>query len=1386
MSELTNGPTPPPPSWLDTEGADEFNAGWMNDPELPPRRPAPAPARTGYTLPALTAQGRGARFREFLGQVWRNERPLGTVFGVGGKMLAGAVGVDLAGADMAVQRGAAKALNEASDVTVAVGRGIMAETGAYRLVSGAQGERDFLDWYSRELDAVNNPLRVPTPAGRMEGFHGFLEVASQFATGMAATGGLKIPGTSGGGRLAGAVATAGRGAVVDAGMMDAREERLSNLIEAGPEWIRNPLTRFLQADPDDNEAEARAKAALEGVLTGLGISGVLKGVKSVRLLRQVRSGALDPVEAEARLAALDAEQVAAGADEAFEVAEDAGGIVVRPRAAIPAESSRRVPARKPSRGRGRGAAGAEAAGGADDAIPAVVDSSPIVLRVESAGEAERMAASLNDAARASARPLARPDSFTGLVEAPPAGTVLTEQQRGQILTVAERIRSGVDPADAEALQDGIDFNFARSLAPADAKAVINATSEVLAGALRGADDLPAVQTWKDTARLAENLIPGLDGPRAAARIQKLFGDTRHAPEEVLATRTTMYALAKEASRLARLADLDPENPVAAAELAKTLDSLAEIHGWLKGTSRNVARTLNAHAIPVDGAIKGADDGGRITARGGIAQQAPTSEGEVVAGTPPRSSFLRLSEASGPGALRRFGPDAARNGPAGALADAGAAGRGAAGGTVSEAAGGALSGASVASDDPAADAAARLVADTEAAPVQAGAPAVYRLTEGMSVQQMKALARALTLSGADPERVLDLLTNARVVADTAADGEARAAAPGLLDRLHSYRVNAMLSGPKTHAVNFTNNLYAAFAIPAENWWGGVRSGIPALRQEGADVLVGLMLNWTDALRAARRAWQQGGNILDPSHVVNETVPASVRATGMGWLETAVNLPSRALLTSDEMFKTLTYRANVRALSLRAAREEGITDPAAVARRLVEDMEAAFAPDGSALNERALRAAREATFTEDLRPGSFAAKVQAAAQDHFAVRFVLPFIRTPVNVFRFAWQRTPGLARFEQATAEALAAGGEDAARARARQEIGGAIYGVAAGLALSGMLTGRGPIDPKLNQQWRAAGNQPYSVRIGGVQVDYGRLEPFATFFGMVADAAGMLGEMGEEDAGDVALALAAAFTRNVSSKTFLRGAAEFLDTIASGDPRKVERFVSSALGSFVPNVGKQLDPDDLFREARSIMEGVQARVPGWSADLEPRRNIFGEPVAKPPNYANRALNPFTTMQAPDTVSDELIQLGRALPMPAERIGRVDLTDRTAWGEDGNRQSPYDRLLELLAAPEGGGTPLREEITALAASGDWETMGAGTELHPGGRRYQRVSGIVSRAHARAFRQVEREYPKLREALQEQKRMKADALRGFGPTDVEGDGSGAARAGAWALLDAVSGR
>lgn len=620
---------------------------------------------------------------------------------------------------------------------------------------------------------------------------------------------------------------------------------------------------------------------------------------------------------------------------------------------------------------------------------------------------------------------------------------------------------------------------------------------------------------------------------------------------------------------------------------------------------------------------------------------------------------------------------------------------------------------------------------------------------MQKSELLATARLIRMSEGNPTEILAMMRGQTVLSQAK---KSLSRFQQIAEKVNGYRMEAMLSGPRTHFVNTVSNAMAAMQMPVEMWWGGVTSENKAMAQQGTDQLIGLFLESRDAWRAAGKAFRTGLNSLDESGAVVRDA-ATNAANPLSAVARIAHLPSRLLLTSDEFFKTLNYRSSVRGQSLRLAREQGITDATELAGRVADDMKAAFNLDGGATNPKALEWARTATFQNPLEYG-YGKAWQELIVKHPELRLITPFVRTPINLFRYAWQRTPLLGAFQGQMRADLAAGGERAALALSKQQLGIAMYTGAALLAHNKIITGSGPKDPALHRQWLAAGNQPYSVKVpGSGWISYARANPTFQALGIVADLHQMSGEIFQQKHTELAAAWAASIAANITNQTFMQGLSDTLDALSSGDARQMQRLFSNTAGSFVPNVLRQLNPDDTLRETRGMVDELTARLPGFSTFLEPRRNIFGEPIMKPPGYLNQALNPFTYMAdvGDDDVQQELLKLGKAMAMPSTTRGTVDLTDRSTY-DNGTKQSPYDRWMQLVSK-----SGAREELTKKVKSPEWSHYSDGTEAFPGGRKFDAAAVILSKHQDRAWQQVLTEYPKLKVALHLVQQEKRAALR-----------------------------
>jgi hypothetical protein len=639
-----------------------------------------------------------------------------------------------------------------------------------------------------------------------------------------------------------------------------------------------------------------------------------------------------------------------------------------------------------------------------------------------------------------------------------------------------------------------------------------------------------------------------------------------------------------------------------------------------------------------------------------------------------------------------------------------------------------------------------------------APNGNSIVAGMTDDEIKALARVVLASDNPAEMLAQVLgLHMQKAVRAIPEGTAR---QKLWDRVISYRMEAMLSGPKTQVVNVLNNALVALQRPAEYWLAGVRnSKTPAgaaLREQGADMLLGLKEHYRESWAMARKAFAMGTNILDAGH--GHKVNGSLgQWDGMGWTKW-MHLPSRLLLSGDEFFKQLNYRAYVRSQILKRTREAGV--PAEeFGKRIKDEMQFYFALGGDhvgqGVGKSALDYARVGTFTNDLEYG-LGKHLQDWTSESNLGKVILPFVRTPVNITRYAWQRTPILNRFQRQMKDDLAAGGERAMIARGKMDMANMVWGSVA-LAVAGMdITGRGPSDPELRAQWREAGHRPYSIRIPGTDtwMEYRRLDPVFTSVGLIADMVQAKGEIGDEEFTEVSAGVIASIAASFSSKTFLQGITQFMDAMSSGRPDVVQALQESVVASFVPNVLRQTNPDDHVRETEGLVEELMARVPWASETLEARRNLLGEKIMLAPHVANRAFNPLTLAPGvkPNEVLDELVSLGKAFTMPSEswEEGMIDLRDRELFNDGPKKgQSPYDRMLEVMASPPGGMPSLRTRLEQLVQSDAYKNATGG----PDGMKHRLASVVINSYKEMAKGVILTEYPSLRTAYGQANEVRA---------------------------------
>ena len=499
---------------------------------------------------------------------------------------------------------------------------------------------------------------------------------------------------------------------------------------------------------------------------------------------------------------------------------------------------------------------------------------------------------------------------------------------------------------------------------------------------------------------------------------------------------------------------------------------------------------------------------------------------------------------------------------------------------------------------------------------------------------------------------------------------------------------------------------------------------------------------------------------------------------------VRMPSRLLAAEDEFFKVAAYHGKVGALSRKQAIEEvtrkqssALADGRAFdfdkelansietkmndairARELSEMDKGAMSPDdmlslqnGKANDSAGLTYAEDITFTNRLEYG-IGKSLQAYAQEAPAFKFILPFIRTPTNIFRYTLQRTPLLGMAQKDMRDAIRAGGASKQRAMAKQAIGTAFWITAGAMVAQGKITGGPPKNKADRQLWKEAGIQPYShvqENADGTKTytSYQRAEPGSNHFGLVADLFKILEKQDEHNAGELSIAMMSALVANMTSKTYLKGLQDTIRFLQDMDGYG-ENFTANRFGMLVPSVLSQFNDDPYLREAYGIAEAMLAKTP-FSARLDPQRNVLGQAILKPTEaYGPDNISPFAiTTWKSDVVRDELIRLEASIGFPATSKGNIDLLSEDLRVSD--TQSAYDRWLELTGTIDIGGFTLHQALEDLIDHPDWDKYESDDfdngEFAAPGTKVGEARAVIREYQQTALEDLRYEHPKLDEML-----------------------------------------
>lgn len=438
-----------------------------------------------------------------------------------------------------------------------------------------------------------------------------------------------------------------------------------------------------------------------------------------------------------------------------------------------------------------------------------------------------------------------------------------------------------------------------------------------------------------------------------------------------------------------------------------------------------------------------------------------------------------------------------------------------------------------------------------------------------------------------------------------------------DKVYELWLNSILSGITTHKYNVIGNFLFTGAAPVERT-------VRAIIDVPASILTGKRDVFFGEIPA--QLFGMGAGVIEGVkkglYAMIHGVPAeAITKMDIKYLPAIkgikgelARIPTKLLTAEDEFFKAIAGTGEKYALAYRQAVKEKLTGKGLTKRiaELVNEPTEEIIKKVEA--EKLYR-----TFQNEL--GKSAKAFMNWRDKNPGLRYIVPFIKTPVNIGKAGLSRTP-LNIFNIISKSVKKAKGlreygrEEITKDIANLTIGSLIAGAVAYEVSQGNITGKAPIGKEERDKFYRQGKLPYSIKIGDTWYSYERLEPLAQSVGTLADTISYYKEIAsdKEITPSEAINSVLMITRNLTSKSFLSGISSLLNAIS--DPQRyASDYIEFTASGFLPyggllsNIAKV--GDTALREQKGIMQAFQSKIPGLREKLVPRRNAWGEEIEQP-------------------------------------------------------------------------------------------------------------------------------------------------------------------------------
>jgi len=433
---------------------------------------------------------------------------------------------------------------------------------------------------------------------------------------------------------------------------------------------------------------------------------------------------------------------------------------------------------------------------------------------------------------------------------------------------------------------------------------------------------------------------------------------------------------------------------------------------------------------------------------------------------------------------------------------------------------------------------------------------------------------------DMSKIIFFSANARALSNSADDMVASTWGRAI----ETYVLVNWLSGTKTAVKNITGNSSAAVWFPVEKMAAAVHSNIFGDRSikygESVATAYGMLKGIRGGLALAFRAEKaQGighraekfrrtqkvegvtGNAINSTLL--ESGGDSLLGHGLNFIGHIYAQPTKILLERPDMFfKNVIYTGEIEALAYNQVKSEGLFGAAAKTRmkELTEHPPKEMDYDSFSMAEELTFVKKVGGIGQDLK------RALRAPEIKYVGWAINPFINTRINLWKYKFERTP-LAFASQKVQADLSAGGRRRSLALGKIGATSTLLMACVDMAVDGLITGDGPKDKGLNQNWREGGKKPSAFKYGDTYIPVDGLDPMGGFVRQCGRLGEIINNVDESVAAELVTATILSYYDLLNPEQFIGGVGSFLGFMGDSN---YDQDIESSLLNFATSAGLPL------------------------------------------------------------------------------------------------------------------------------------------------------------------------------------------------------------------------